>query len=161
MSYYTALYGETFIDVAIKLYSDSTYALSLANWNNLEVDATITGLELYYEPVVKSNFKPVVTTNVITKKSVTIKENQSIFDVSLQIYGTTERVLDVISIAGLRSIDGTNIQGTTFEYEPIKSIASNYFEKSNINITTGTNDVNYVKDDDSNIIWDGKNEIIY
>jgi len=107
MSYYVVKYGETLSDISVKLYGDASYVFELIKWNstlsNIS-DVGIEGLNLYYEPIIKSAFKPVESVSSVVNKVVTIKENQSIFDISLQIYGTTERVFDVLKLSNKSDI---------------------------------------------------------
>lgn len=49
-------------------------------------------------------------------KSVTIKEGQTIEDLSLQLYGTVERVFDVVALIGVDNLS-SKIAGITFSYE--------------------------------------------
>lgn len=49
-------------------------------------------------------------------KSVTITEGQTIEDLSLQIYGTVERVFDVVALVGVDNLS-SKIAGITFSYE--------------------------------------------
>lgn len=49
--------------------------------------------------------------------SVTIGEGQTVEDLSLQIYGTVERVFDVLELAGIDNLDTDPIKGITFQYE--------------------------------------------
>ena len=120
MSKYVIKYGESIIDVSLKLYSNITYVYNLIKWNpileNINNEA-IVGIEIYYEPIKVNTFKPVVTNSTILKKNVTIRQNQSIFDVSLQIFGTTERVLDVVKLGKISNINEQNLSNISFTYE--------------------------------------------
>ena len=139
MSNYTIKYGESVIDVSLKLYSNVSYVYDLIKWNPIldNVNNTaIVGLTIYYEPIIINTFKPVVTINKNLKKNVTIRQNQSIFDVSLQIFGTTERVLDVLKLGNISDINNQNLANISFEYDYEAAMIPKYiFEKRYI-ITT-------------------------
>lgn len=139
MSYYTIKYGESLIDISSKLYGDISYVYDLLKWNtsiNGISDTNIIGLELYYEPIVKSSFKPVVTEPKNIKKNVTISESQSVFDVSLQIYGTIEKAFDLIKLANISDINDTDLAGINFNYDFVGNKVTNYFNNRNLKIAT-------------------------
>lgn len=135
MSYYLVKYKETLSDISVKLYGDASYVFDLIKWNSslsTIADVGIEGLSLYYEPIIKSAFKPVASINGLTTKLVTIKENQSIFDISLQVYGNTERVFDVLPLINKKKVTDV-IVGSYF---------SHVFEKTNITIYLNDKKVN-------------------
>jgi len=139
MSKYTIKYGESIIDVSLKLYSNISYVYNLIKWNPILENInneSITGLEIYYEPILTNTFKPVVTTETILKKNVTIRQNQSIFDVSLQIFGTTERVLDVLKLGNISIINGQNLLNINFDYEYEATMIPKYILQKGYTITT-------------------------
>lgn len=165
MSNYTIKYGESIYDVALKLYGDSSFALLLIAQNpeleNLN-NSNITGLTIQFEPIVVTAFKPVVTTDTVPEKIVTIREDQNLFDISLQEFGTIERVFDVISLSGIENINQTEIKGTSFKYVFEKGKIQNFFNDKKIFVSTKTpNKLRYIIDKDGNIIWDGIDKLIY
>lgn len=165
MNNYTIKYGESIFDVAIKLYGDSSYSLELVNNNPSLIslnNANITGLTIQYNPVINTEFKPVITSESVKQKLVTIRENQNLFDISLQEFGTIERVFDIISKTGIENINQTEIKGITFKYDFEKGKIQNYFNDKKIFISTKTpNKLRYIIDRDGNIIWDETDQLIY
>ena len=69
-------------------------------------------------------------------KNVTIKENQSIFDLSLQIYGSVENVFDVLKLTGISDINEFENKGINFsyEYKPLK--IPKYLSERNLSLAT-------------------------
>lgn len=138
MSYYVAKYNESLSDISVKLYGDASYVFDLIGWNSSLIsvsDIGIEGLNLFYEPIVKSAFKPVESASSVINKIVTIKENQSIFDISLQIYGTTERVFEVLNLTNKVELTDTLV-GSSFEYVYEKTNVPVFFSTKQINIST-------------------------
>jgi hypothetical protein len=138
MSYYVVKYGETISDISVKLYGDASYVFDLIKWNSSLTtisDIGIEGLNLYYEPIIKSAFKPVTTSSNTVNKVVTIKEKQSIFDISLQIYGTTERVFDVLNLINKEQFTD-KIVGKSFSYVFENTNVPVYFNTKKVNVST-------------------------
>jgi hypothetical protein len=136
---YVIKYGESIIDVSVKLYSNVSYVYELIKLNPILQNInneSITGLEINYEPILTNTFKPVVTTETILKKNVTIRQNQSIFDVSLQIFGTTERVLDVLKLGNISSINEQNLANINFDYEYEATIIPKYILQKGYTVST-------------------------
>ena len=163
MGYYTIKYGETLIDVSTKLFEDASYIFNLINWNISLVsiaDTDLQGLEIFYEPIVKSGFKSVVTSDIVPLKSVTIKQGQSIFDLSLQLFGTTERIFEVVDLTSVSSLDD-EIVGKKFSYVFENKDVPVFLNNKNISLATLVSDTgNYIWDGlDS--IWDGFDDLTY
>lgn len=133
--------GQTIYDVSIAIYGTIEPVFKLLEWNNINLNSDLSGLELYYEPVVFNGFKPVETIEENLKRLVTIKENQSIFDISLQLFGNLE------SIFKLGDLD-SDLTKKTIEYEINKTSVPTYFYDKKINLSTL-----YVVSD--NVVWDG------
>jgi len=164
MSYYKIKYGETLIDVSTKLFGDASYTFDLINWNTSLVsidDTNLQGLEIYYEPIVKSGFKPVVTSDIVPFKSVTIKQNQSIFDISLQLFGTTERIFEVFYLTRVSSLDD-DIIGKKFIYVFENKDVPTFLNNKNIFLATASlkESGNFIWDG-VYTIWDGVDDLIY
>ena len=136
---YIIKYGESIIDVSVKLYGSAQYVFDLILWNPIlnNIDnASIVGLEISYEPIITSNFKPVVTDKKPIIKNVTIKENQSVFDLSLQIYGSVENVFNILKLTGISDINEFENKGISFSYEynPLK--IPKYLIERNLSLAT-------------------------
>ena len=73
-------------------------------------------------------------------KIVTIKQNQSIFDLSLQYYGSIENVYDLIqSNSYFDSILTDNFNANVLNYTSEVNYVNNYFSKNLIDIATKPN----------------------
>lgn len=146
--------GQTIYDVSIAIYGTIEPVFKLLEWNNINLNSDLSGLELYYEPVVFAGFKPVETVEENLKRLVTIKENQSIFDISLQLFGNLE------SVFKLGNLD-TDLTKTTIEYEINKTSVPTYFYDKKINLSTLYVVSEGVVWDGTFIIWDGINILKY
>ena len=146
--------GQTIYDISIAIYGIIEPVFKLLEWNNINLNSDLSGLELYYEPVVFDGFKPVETIEENLKRLVTIKENQSIFDVSLQLFGNLE------SVFKLGNLD-TDLTKTTIEYEINKTSVPTYFYDKKINLSTLYVVSEGVVWDGTFIIWDGINILKY
>lgn len=167
MSKYIVKYNESIIDISVKLYGSVNYVFDLINWNPLLIDinnGSIVGLELYYEPILISSFKSIEILNPAPKKNVTIKDFQSIFDLSLQIFGSVENVFDVVKLANIESINETENTGIIFKYDYLAFKTPKYLSEKNINISTKypLNPQNYriLEDYDIRITEDGHFRIL-
>lgn len=161
MSYYTIKYGETLFDVSTKLFGDASYTFDLINLNsNLSkvYEANLQGKEIFYNPIVTSGFKNVVTSDIIPLKSVTIKQGQSIFDLSLQLFGTIERVFEVVNLINTDSLDEVD-SGITFSYVFENKDVPVFLNNKSFKIATGIGS-NFIWDGIDRI-WDGENDLIY
>jgi hypothetical protein len=148
MSYYLGKNGQTIYDISIELYGDVSAVLTLLQWNDtITLTSDLSGMNIYYESLVFDGFKPVVTEEKSNKKTVTIKSNQSIFDLSLQIFGTVERVFEVGNLS-------TNLEGVNFSYEYENTAVASYFYNKKISVSTL-----YKIDTSYRIIWDGEYNI--
>lgn len=165
MPNYTIKTGESIYDVSVKIYGDISYSIDLIKLNpdlvNLN-NADISGLTIAYEIIEKTDFKPVKVVTESTQKLVTIGENQSVFDLSLQMYGSLDEVFKVISLSGVENLNDNEIKGVTFNYDYVNGIVQNYFNDKNIKIATkNPNSLNYIIDQYGNIIWDYTDDLIY
>tara|TARA_R110000765_G_scaffold179115_2_gene284933 strand:- start:97 stop:384 length:288 start_codon:yes stop_codon:yes gene_type:complete len=60
------------------------------------------------------------------------KEGQSFFDISLLLFGTTSRALELVAQTELRSVTDVPAQGQPLNYEPVKSFNTNFYARNNI-----------------------------
>jgi hypothetical protein len=166
MANYTIKYGETLLDVSMRLYSNVSYVFNLIKWNtflNNINNTAISGLTIYYEPITKTDFKPVVTNEKVIQKNVTIRDFQSLFDVSLQIFGTTERAFEIVKKSSSENINDANTTGKVVEYFYENTKFPKYFLEKGIVISTKSPSVStgFVIDENGNVIWDGLNELVF
>lgn len=156
MSKYMIKYGETLIDVSLKLYGDISYVFELIKLNpTLEnIDNTnIVGLQIDYNAVIKQPTIVAIKQPKKIVKNVTIGENQNIFDLSLQIYGTVEQAFSVLNITNIDSINDTEIKGINFNYDYVPLKIPKYLNDKKINVATKSN---YAIGD---IVWDGEFDV--
>lgn len=132
------LNGQTIFDLALYCYNDATLAYNLINENSFITDILmdLTGLTLFYTPIESVKYEAKQNTKVLNKV-VTIKQNQSLFDLSLQYYGNVENVYSLIqSNTYLDSILSDNFNGNVLNYTSEINYVNNYYSKNLINIGT-------------------------
>lgn len=132
------LNGQTIFDLALYCYNDATLVYNLINENSFITDILmdLTGLTLFYTPIESVKYEAKQNTKVLNKV-VTIKQNQSLFDLSLQYYGDVENVYSLIqSNTYLDSILSDNFNGNVLNYTSEINYVNNYYSKNLINIGT-------------------------
>ena len=135
------LNGQTIFDVALYCYNDATLVYNLINENPFITDIlmNLTGYTLVYTPVEIVKNEAEQNTKKINK-IVTIKQNQSIFDLSLQYYGSIENVYDLIqSNSYFDSILTDNFNANVLNYTSEVNYVNSYFSKNLIDIATKPN----------------------
>lgn len=155
MNKYTIKYGESLVDVSLKLYGDISYVFDLIKLNPIlqNIDNTaIVGLEIDYNTIEKQPIIAAIKPVKKVVKNVTILDKQNIFDLSLQIYGTIENVFDVLKLSGVESINDNEIKAIQFNYNYVPLKVPKYLNDKKIIISTKSN---Y----SVNIIWDGTYDI--
>ncbi len=71
-------------------------------------------------------------------KYVTIRENQSLFDIALQVYGGVEGVFQILTDnTQIKDINADYITGMNMKYIPQTFAITEYFRTQGISITTG------------------------
>lgn len=138
------LNGQTIFDIALYCYNNATLAYNLINENPFITDILmdLTCYNLVYTPIEVVKYEAQLNTNTINK-SVTIKKEQSLFDLSLQYYGTIENVYDIIQNNNyLDSILTDNYNGNILNYSSEINYVNNFYNKNLINIGTKPNIVN-------------------
>lgn len=132
------LNGQTIFDLALYCYNDATLVYNLINENSFITDILmdLTGLTLFYTPIESVKYEAKQNIKVLNKV-VTIKQNQSLFDLSLQYYGDVENVYNLIqSNTYLDSILSDNFNGNVLNYTSEINYVNNYYSKNLINIGT-------------------------
>lgn len=132
------LNGQTIFDLALYCYNDATLVYNLINENSFITDILmdLTGLTLFYTPIESVKYEAKQNTKVLNKV-VTIKQNQSLFDLSLQYYGDVENVYNLIqSNTYLDSILSDNFNGNVLNYTSEINYVNNYYSKNLIDIAT-------------------------
>lgn len=132
------LNGQTIFDLALYCYNDATLVYNLINENSFITDILmdLTGLTLFYTPIESVKYEAKQNTKVLNKV-VTIKQNQSLFDLSLQYYGDVENVYSLIQSNNyLDSILSDNFNGNVLNYTSEINYVNNYYSKNLIDIAT-------------------------
>lgn len=76
-------------------------------------------------------------------KSVTLKDGQTLFDISLQLYGSIEYVYKIIEDnPTITNIHYPNLTGLSITYEEQGFDLTKYFKTNEISITTGYPEIN-------------------
>jgi hypothetical protein len=132
------LNGQTIFDLALYCYNDASLVYNLINENSFITDILmdLTGLTLFYTPIESVKYEAKQNTKVLNKV-VTIKKQQSLFDLSLQYYGDVESVYTLIqSNSYLDSILSDNFNGNVLNYTSEINYVNNYYSKNLIDIAT-------------------------
>lgn len=130
--------GQTIFDLALFCYNDASlvYTLIYENPTITDIGMDLTGLNLVYTPkkVVKYEAKQNIEKS---NKVVTILENQSIFDLSLQYNGNVSDVYNLIqNNSFLDSILSNEISGNILTLNSEKNFVNDYYLKNNVKIGT-------------------------
>jgi hypothetical protein len=121
MANYKPTEGETIYDVSVKLYGDMTLGLNeLLTTNNITLDTDIVGLNLTYDETATRPFPRQPLVKIVgTKGSYKSQENQSVYDLSIQLYGSIEAGLPVLLSKGF-ALNQYVPTLTPIEYDPGK-----------------------------------------
>lgn len=71
----------------------------------------------------------------MAKRTIIVKEGQTIFDLALQLYGDVSRVYDLISLnSSIENISNGKLQGLTIVYEDSKNNVSEFFRNNSLTL---------------------------
>lgn len=132
------LQGQTIFDIALYCYNDSSLVYNLINENSFITDILmdLTGYTLVYTPIEIVKYEAKLNIKK-ENKVVTIRQEQSLFDLSLQYYGSIENVYDLIQENNyLENILSNNYNGNVLNYKSDTNYVNSYFSKNLINIGT-------------------------
>jgi hypothetical protein len=135
------LNGQSIFDIALYCYNDATLVYNLINENSIitDINMNLTGLNLVYTPIEIIKYEAKENPNKVNKV-VTIKKEQSLFDLSLQYYGDVANVYDLIqSNSYLDSILTDNFNANVLNYTSEVNYVNSYFSKNLIDIATKPN----------------------
>lgn len=138
---YTIKQGQSIFDVAVDIYGDISYTIPLIVSNPELEDVSntdIAGMIIEYEEPTPTPFKPVKIVETTVFNSVTIGKDQTVEDIALQLYGTIERVFDVINLAGVDNIS-SDATGITIRYVPDQSFIPKTVAAQGIKFATKNN----------------------
>lgn len=130
--------GQTIFDLALFCYNDAglVYDLISENPQITDINMDLTGLTLVYTPkqVVKYEAKQNAKK---LNKLVTIKSEQSLFDLSLQYYGDVSFVYQLIQEnTYLDSILSESYSSNILTLNAEKNYVNNYYAKYSIEVGT-------------------------
>jgi hypothetical protein len=153
------LNGQSIFDIALYCYNDATLVYNLINENSIitDINMNLTGLNLVYTPIEIIKYEAKENPNKVNKV-VTIKKEQSLFDLSLQYYGNVENVYDLIqSNSYLDSILTDNFNANVLNYTSEVNYVNSYFSKNLIDIATKPNGItiegsNYLLQEDGSYL---------
>lgn len=143
--------GQNIFDMALFCYNDASLVYTLIDENPTitDIGMDLTGLTLVYTPkkVVQYESKQNVKT---LNKVVTIKSEQSLFDLSLQYYGDVSFIYELIqNNSFLDNILTNDFNSNILTLGTEKNYVNNYYEKNSINIGTLPKDNNsYILQED-------------
>ena len=132
------LNGQSIFDIALYCYNNATLVYNLINENSIitDINMNLTGLNLVYTPIEIIKYEAKENPNKVNKV-VTIKKEQSLFDLSLQYYGDVENDYDLIqSNSYLDSILTDNFNANVLNYTSKVNYVNSYFSKNLIDIAT-------------------------
>lgn len=121
---YRILANQTLEDVCMETYNSLSLLYKLVIDNpilSLDVDmATVAGKIIYYDSeLVVARPIEITTLNVPETqyiKSYTGIEGQSIYDVTIQLYGSLEKIVNLCNENNLSFNDGNNVKNVEFTY---------------------------------------------
>jgi hypothetical protein len=90
------LNGQSIFDIALYCYNDATLVYNLISENSIitDINMNLTGLNLVYTPIEIIKYEAKENPNKVNQL-VTIRKEQSLFDLSLQYYGSVDNVYDL------------------------------------------------------------------
>jgi len=155
---------QSIFDVALFCYNDASlvYNLMIENPSITDLSMNITGLTLKYTPIKAVKYEA-RENGKSTNKVVTIKTSQSLFDLSLQYYGSAERVYELIqNNSYLESLLSENFNSQNLAISNEKNFVINYFNKIGKHIATMPKSTVFrlLEDGDYRITEDGNRRIL-
>lgn len=138
--------GQDIFDIALICYNDASLAYTLIseNSNITDIGMDLTGLTLVYTPKEKVKYDAKENAKKVNKV-VTTLTNQSVFDLSLQHYGSIDFVYDLIqNNSFLDSVLSDEINGNSLSSIEIKNYVNNYYSKNNIDLGTSIQAVDFL-----------------
>jgi hypothetical protein len=132
--------GQTIFDLALYCYNDAGLVYNLIAENTIITDISmdLTGLTLVYTPKEIVKFEAKQNAKKLNKL-VTIKSEQSLFDLSLQYYGDISFIYDLIQKNSfIENILVNDVNGNIIELENIKDYVTEFYNKKDLTIGTNT-----------------------
>jgi hypothetical protein len=142
--------GQTIFDLALFCYNDAGLVYNLIAENTIITDISmdLTGLTLVYTPKEVVKFEAKQNAKKLNKL-VTIKSEQSLFDLSLQYYGDVSFIYDLIQKNSfIENILVNDINGNIIELENIKDYVTEFYNKKDLTVGTNTIVKNFLLQED-------------
>lgn len=135
--------GQTIFDVALQTYGSIEYIFDIVNDSGLSgAQSYQTGDIIVYNDSVKSEVKNLEIKVQSDEKTYLVRDRQSVFDLSIQIYGTVENIFDLIqNNEGFINVDNQNLIWKTIKYKDQNNDNAKYFKVNKKIITTGVSTI--------------------
>jgi hypothetical protein len=142
--------GQTIFDLALYCYNDASLVYDLISENPTITDISmdLTGLTLVYTPKQVVQYEAKQNAKKLNKL-VTIKSEQSLFDLSLQYYGDVSFIYDLIQKNSfIENILVNDVNGNIIELENIKDYVTEFYNKKDLTVGTNTIVKNFLLQED-------------
>lgn len=142
--------GQTIFDLALYCYNDASlvYDLIAENPTITDINMDLTGLTLVYTPKQVVQYEAKQNAKKLNKL-VTIKSEQSLFDLSLQYYGDVSFIYDLIQKNSfIENILVNDVNGNIIELENIKDYVTEFYNKKDLTVGTNTIVKNFLLQED-------------
>lgn len=130
--------GQSIYDIALFCYNDASLVYDLISENPSITDILmdLTSMTLVYTPKKAVKYEAKENANKVNKL-VTIKDGQSLFDLSLQYYGGIDFIYDLIQNNSFAdSILTNDISSYTLTNTTDKNYVNEFYKKHNIELGT-------------------------
>jgi hypothetical protein len=138
--------GQSIYDIALFCYNDASLVYDLISENPIITDILmdLTALTLVYTPKKVVKYEAKENTQK-ANKLVTIKQQQSIFDLSLQQYGSIDFVYNLVeNNSFIDSILSNDINGNVLASVNEKNYVTEFYNKNGTVVGTNTSVINYL-----------------
>jgi hypothetical protein len=124
------------------------YDLISENPTITDISMDLTGLTLVYTPKQVVQYEAKQNAKKLNKL-VTIKSEQSLFDLSLQYYGDVSFIYDLIQKNSfIENILVNDVNGNIIELENIKDYVTEFYNKKDLTVGTNTIVKNFLLQED-------------
>ena len=142
---YLCKFGESIFDVAVKLYGSVDKAWKILDENSTliaDFNTDLEGITIIYDTAYKgTNIVPLVTIRppeVNLAQTYSPTDFQSIFDVTLQVYGNLSKVIEIVHNSTLNNINTDVKASDRFNYTLVDNSVVAWANKSGIVYQTKT-----------------------
>jgi hypothetical protein len=131
-------------DLTAKLYGNPSYVFKLINDNPTVLsglnDSVYVGEVITYDTTVSATTTqiPNIVAPIVQQKQITIREQQNIFDLSVQLYGDASYIFKILQDNPIfDNINNAGLVGQHAKYDEQNLSITTYFKNNEIFITTG------------------------